>query len=354
MPANAEVAQLGLMRAWAKGVTPALKPEAIANAVIAFSEAGAHELALRAAALLDESFALDKALAAFRAGSPRPVGNAPLLLVTNIGRLPSADANQRQEAAIAHMAQIAAEDGAVILLNVAGKDELDDRPGWLAEPLERDARDVVGPDCRPIPIARDLFAIAARVAEARGIEHFAYINSDIFLTHECLFTLRLLADLGYEATGFTRTDIARPADMGDPARWKGLHLSGTDLLSWRTSWWRTHGDQFEDYVLGAYWWDCVFVGIAMVQGRFYYASQQRGAIFHVTHETISPFRTPQADHNLVLRDDRDNFYFSMQSRYCDQLGAYIRRHRSMPNATTNAALVEDKFLQGLKQRMRPA
>jgi len=351
MPDNAEVAQLALLRAWDRGATPTLRQEAIANAVMAFSEQGAHDLARRGADLLDARFAVDKALADFRAGDSGAVPRRRLLLVTNIGRLPSEAANARQETAVREMERVAHEDGAVLLLNVAAADELEGREGWCEEPLERDARDVVGPQCRPIPIARDIFAIAVRVAEREGIDHVAYLNSDILPTHECLFTLRLLAGLGFETTGFARTDLERAGDRQHPDRWKGLHLSGTDLLSWRTDWWRRFGHQFEDYVLGAYWWDNVFVGIAMVHGRFYYASQQRGAIFHVAHETISRFATPQADHNLTLRDDRDHFYFSMQDRYCDQLRAYLKRNRSMPNATTNAGLVADKFLQGLKRRM---
>lgn len=352
-PHSAQVGQLQLLQYWqncAAGI--ASEPPAtslIANGAYAFAESGFAQGAADAMALLaeNEAYRWDRELLAWRA-QPAKELNEPLLLATNIGRLPSEEANARQEVAMAHLTELAKRDGNLILLNVAEEDELTGREGWLEVALTRNARDVVDPSCRPIPIARDIFEAAAEAARARGIRTFGYVNSDIFVTEECLWFSRLMRQSGFDSLGFTRTDIDNPDGMENPAQWKGLHFSGTDLFFWDLDWWDRFGPLFEPYVLGAYWWDCVYMGIMLLHGRLYYASQQRGALFHVLHDTISSGSSKQADFNLSIRNGDDAPYFQIHSRYCDNLQAYIRWHRCLPAIKENLDLLEDKYLRNMR------
>lgn len=356
-PFNAEIAQLQLLHAWEdlSGTLPIPPPDAIANAAYGFWESGAESLALRCCDQLGAfpGYGYDTGLLRFRSGHPGGGGIPPvrLLLATNVGHLPREEANQRQAYCVERLERTRDEDGNIGLLNLGFPEEFHGRPGWTERPLTRSARDLVAPSCPRMPVMRDILQGACEVAEEQGFPYFAFVNSDILLPPEGLHTIRRLAAEGFETMGLTRTDIPSREQEGRE-HWIGLHISGTDLFAFSTRWWRDNSHLFDDYIMGAYWWDCVFMGILMVHSRCCYVSQQRGALLHVRHDSVAHGQSLQANYNLALRDGKDYFYFFLHSRYIEQLNAYIRTNRCLPCMRANMDLQQDRFLTELRAHFK--
>lgn len=356
-PLSPEVAQMALLlERYAPPGLPGLPvpgPDALAGAAYRFLESGCPDLALRACERLPEAtHGYDIDLIRYRAGAPprRETGKPRILLAASIGTLPWEDANRRQAICLDRMDRIRDEDGRLVLLNVNLPEDLVSRPGWRQSALPRSTRDLPGVESHPLPLMSDVLAEAARVAALEGAPIFAFINSDILLTNECLFTLRRLLESEWDTLGFVRTSLPS-LDRDTPEHWEGQDISGTDLFAFRTDWWAPHAEHFSAYAMGGYWWDGVYAGVMMAHSRFYYVSQQRGVIFHARHEGRSALESPQARYNRAIQDGRDRLYLILQERYCERLNAFIREHRCLPVARQNMALHEDELHRAVRNRL---
>jgi FkbM family methyltransferase len=356
-PLNAEAAQLGLLHAWESAEPEFPVPEAVLNAAYGFWEIGETALVERCIDHLaaEPGLELDLDFLRHLCGRPtlKPVPKLPLLLATNVGRLPSEAANRRQAVCVERLERTRDLDGAVRLVNLGYSDEFHGRPGWREAALERSARDLVAPDCPRVPIMSEVFERAWRVAKEEGYDHFAFLNSDIMLPPAGLFAIRQYLAAGFETLGLTRTDIPNAGQEG-PEHWVGLHLSGIDLFLFRTDWWERHRHLFNDYIMGAYHWDCAYMGILLAHSRCCYSTQQRGLLLHVLHDTVVSLGGPMADHNRVLKDGPDALYLFLHGRLIEQVRGYLARHRSLPGIATNLGFLGDRLLEELRARLAPA
>jgi hypothetical protein len=353
-PYNAELGQLQWLKMNRASEFPLNAPwSAITAGMYHWYEQGKTDLVKKALeAYYPDDLSLDrKLLEIFLEGTNS--GNADELsavLVTNIANLDDAEVMGRQELALKQMDRLAAQFENLKLLNTFVAQEGGSREGWEHRALPRTAKDILGDDVPPIPVFKDVLDGASDYAKELGLSYIVYANSDIIVSPEMLRFIKVVNESGFNCQGYARTDI-RFSDYSKKESWVGLHLAGTDLFVLSVDWWVENRDIFEDYIMGAYWWDCVLVGQMMIHGKLFYGSHIRGLIFHQLHETISRSESKQAKYNLRLRDEYDIGYYDMFSRYCDRVRDFIKVNRSLPTIAVNEKLMDDKMTRFLKQSL---
>ncbi|MCG8526776.1 MAG: hypothetical protein MI748_10380 [Opitutales bacterium] len=356
LPFNAELGQLEWLRYQRNAVSKDdVNWRAVISGLFSWLEEGNNELVEQALKqqVIPEAYELDRLVLELLLGMNRdiqPNEMSPMVLVTNIANVQNDLAMERQEVALLQMDAIQKQYAEIRLLNSFVAEEGSHREGWENRPLPRNARDLLDNSVPTMPIFKDVLDQAAEYAVETGSDLIVYSNSDIIISPIVIELIRSVYKRGYECQGYSRTDI-RYKDFRNMANWVGLHLSGTDLFVISVDWWKRNRGIFEDYIMGAYWWDCVFVGQMMVHSRFFYASHIRGLIFHQIHEALSNSISPQASYNLQLRDTKDIGYYDIHTRYCDRLKAFIKENRSLPCVASNEFLLNDKMTQFLRSSL---
>lgn len=358
-PHNAQVAQLELLsslKTEQNNRNGFLLDENLVNAAYAFWEMGCLDLAETAMSRVKatDRFQIDFSVLGFRCGADYAgcPSERVFVIASSFAEVADKSFMERQQACINAAQRVAAKEGNILLVNAGFKANLRCLDDWLYAELNRSAVDLLPGLKRALPVVKDVFDATAGVAQDHGAEFFIVLNNDILLTDEVLHLIRVLLDRGYINIGVVRTDV-ETFDNVSPKKWLGVHLSGIDLFVCNTEWWSCHRHLFGDYLLGVPYWDCVFSGIMMAHSRYYYASQHRGAVFHVRHQALnySDGRSLQERHNKGLRDENDFIYFQMHERYCDLIRAYLRKNHSLPCHGRNEEMLENKFIRELRKRL---
>ena len=156
---------------------------------------------------------------------------------------------------------------AASLVNLRGADVVNlqwpaERFDWPAietvVALEQDSRGVAGSPGPPRPILSELFAALGSLAERRGLRYFLFVNSDIIVTQAAVDAV---TRLGKQTYAISRMDV--DADTGRDA---GIVTAGIDAFGFDVDWWRAERARFRPYVLGEWFYDCVFAAIMMTFG----------------------------------------------------------------------------------------
>jgi hypothetical protein len=218
----------------------------------------------------------------------------------------------------------------VIPINLQWTDEVHEREGVeTVAALTQDARRITGLPARRKPIMPELFDTLAAVASARGARHFGFFNADIVVSQAAIDAV---ARGGREACAFSRMDI-------DPAsgRELGLVLNGLDLFVFSVEFWQRERRRFRPYILGEWFYDCVFGAVLMCHGDGEIFNRD-GEIRHEAHP-----HAPQGGlsvHNGYLAA-RDAHYFSLWVQYRARLDAARSRGAS---AEEERAIQRDTFV----------
>jgi hypothetical protein len=198
------------------------------------------------------------------------------------------DANRRQANSAASMIALAG----VELANVQWRDESVECDGFeTLRVLERDQRDVAHAPAPRKPVIADIFGALATEATRRGHRYFAFVNNDITVLPAAIDAIERG---GKETYAISRMDFHR-----DTGRDADIVISGLDLFAMDVDWWARHRGRFRPYVLGEWFYDCVFAAILMTYGDGIILNR-RGEIRHEIHKTNPQMTGPSARFNGYL------------------------------------------------------
>ena len=124
--------------------------------------------------------------------------------------------------------------------------------------LEQDCRTVARAPGPRKPILAEVFDALATEARRRGCRWFAFVNSDIVVLQAAIDAMRREQKQTY---AFSRRDFRR--ETGEDA---ALVTAGLDLFAMEVDWWAAHRRRFRPYILGEWFYDCVFGAILMTFG----------------------------------------------------------------------------------------
>lgn len=188
----------------------------------------------------------------------------------------AADAVRRQANAARSM--VALLD--VVLVNVQWSDESCDYEGFQTlAALRRDSRSIAGSDGPRKPIVSDVFDALAAAAVSHGSRYFMFVNSDIIVTQAAIDAV---ARGGRQTYAFSRADFDR--ETATSAR---ILTSGIDGFAFDVDWWRAERDRFRPYILGEWFYDCVFAAIMMTFGNGVVLNRS-GELRHEIHAHAVP------------------------------------------------------------------
>jgi len=146
---------------------------------------------------------------------------------------------------------------------------------------DRDSR-MVG-DSRPVPFVHDLIDHAIRAAR-RPSDIIALTNADVGFTPG--LTGWVLEAIPRHGAAFThRWDfdrLDRPCVSEAEVMTRGKWYSGSDAFFFSVKWWKEHGAEFPDMILGREHWDEVFRQLI----KRYQGSEICGAIYHEKHDSF--------------------------------------------------------------------
>jgi hypothetical protein len=195
--------------------------------------------------------------------------------------------------------------------------------------LRQDSRTVTGLPARRKPIMPELFDALAAVASARGSRFFGFFNADIMIGQAAVDTIDREAK---EAYAFSRMDV-------DPATGRDLALvpNGLDLFVFSVEFWRRERARFRPYILGEWFYDCVFGALLMAHGDGVILNRD-GEIRHEAHPHAPHGGLSSYNGYLATLDAQ---YFSMWVRYRARLDDLRARGAT---ADAERALQRDAFV----------
>jgi hypothetical protein len=236
------------------------------------------------------------------------------------------DVNRRQANSAASMIALRG----VELANVQWRDETHDCDGFeTLRVLELDQRGVAHAPGPRKPILSEIMDALANEARRRGHRYFAFVNNDITVLQAAVDVIEGSA---VETYAFSRMDFDR-----ESGRDAGLVVSGLDLFAMDVNWWARNRTRFRPYVLGEWFYDCVFGAIFMTYGEGLILNR-RGEIRHEVHKTNPQLTGPSARFNGYLAA-RDSRLFSLWVDYYRHLLA--ARAREAPEAEERALAKAD-------------
>jgi hypothetical protein len=200
----------------------------------------------------------------------------------------SEDANRRQANSARSMIAL---DG-VELVNVQWRDEAVDCNGFeTLRVLALDQRGTAHAPGPRKPVISEVFDALATEAARRGCRYFAFVNNDITVLPAAVDAV---VQSGRETYVFSRMDFHR--DTGQDA---GIVIGGLDLFAMDVRWWSRHRARFRPYILGEWFYDCVFAAILMTYGDGL-VFNRHGEIRHEIHKTNPQMTGPSARFNGYL------------------------------------------------------
>jgi hypothetical protein len=239
------------------------------------------------------------------------------------------DAARRQQRAAASMRALRGAE----IVNLQWRDEVCACPGieTLAV-LTRDSRPVSGSAGPRKPIVCDLLDALAAAAERRRLRYFCFVNSDVIVRQSAVDTI---VGRGKQTYAFSRMDFD-----GETGLDVGIVTRGLDAFAMDAGWWRAERRRFRPYILGEWFYDCVFGAIMMTFGDGLIENHE-GQIRHQRHAQSAPAATtPSVRYNgyLVALDAR---LFSLWAQYHGHLEEYRARGAS---AAEEGALIRQDFV----------
>jgi hypothetical protein len=171
--------------------------------------------------------------------------------------------------------------------------------------LRQDASSVTAVRAPRRPILSEVFDALATAAAARGIEYFGFANADILISQAAV---DVVVGERRQAYAFSRMDF----EPGT-GRHLGLVLDGLDFFVFTVDWWRRERRRFRPYILGAWFYDCVFGALIVCHGDGLLLNRE-GEIRHEAHAQLQNRRDPLTRYNGYLIA-RDAGYFSLWARY---------------------------------------
>jgi|SRR5579871_1713084 len=217
-------------------------------------------------------------------------------------------------------------------LNVQWRRDPYDYPGMATlATLERDSLAITGPGEPRRPLAPEVFDALAAAAADRGCRYFLFVNSDIIVTQAAVDAIERL---GKQTYAISRMDVD-----GQTGREAGVLTSGIDAFALDVEWWRAERRRFRPYIVGSWFYDCVFAAIMMTfaDGALL---NRAGEIRHELHRHQPDDASPSAAYNgyLAALDARE---FSLWARYHARLQAL--RHAGASEAE-EVALAKSAFV----------
>jgi hypothetical protein len=237
------------------------------------------------------------------------------------------DAMRRQQQALDALGRLRG----VIPINVQWVDEVHERTGVeTIATLTQDSRTVTGLPAGRKPIMPELFDALASVAVARGVRYFGFFNADIVILQAAIDAV---LRGGKEAYAFSRMDV-------DPesGREVGLVPNGLDLFVFSVEFWRRERARFRPYILGEWFYDCVFGALIVCHGHGEILNRE-GEIRHEAHPHAPQGGLSVYNGYLAALDAE---YFSMWVRYRARLDALRARGAS---ADEQLALQREVFVR---------
>lgn len=178
--------------------------------------------------------------------------------------------------------------------------------------LERDSEAATGVRGRRRPLTKELFDVLARLAAERGLEYFAFINSDIIVTPEAMAVVRAT---GRQTYAISRTDVDDASCPDAPGA--AILTAGQDMFVVAVSWWRRHGRRFRPYIVGEMCWDDVYTATMMCHSDGLLLNRDP-LLLHERHPAVWHETTPAARYNGMLAA-LDARYFSIWCEYWQHL-----------------------------------
>lgn len=179
--------------------------------------------------------------------------------------------------------------------------------------LARDAIQVTRAAIRRKPITRELFDALATLAGARGLDHFAFLNSDVIVTPRLFDTVRAA---GRDSYAIARADVD-DATMSDSV--PVMLTAGHDMFVVSVDWWRRESRRFRPYIVGDMGWDVVYTALLMCHSNGRILNREP-LLLHERHAPAWHADTPGARYNGMLAA-LDARYFSMWCGYWQALEA---------------------------------
>jgi hypothetical protein len=187
--------------------------------------------------------------------------------------------------------------------------------------LDCDSEMATGVRGRRRPLTRELFDVLAGLAAKRGLEYFAFINSDIIVTRGAIAAVRATRRQTY---AISRTDVDDTSSPGSPDA--TLLTAGQDMFVVAVSWWRQHGRRFRPYIVGEMCWDDVYTATMMCHSDGLLLNRDP-LILHERHPAVWHETTPAARYNGMMAA-LDARYFSIWCEYWKRLDAARARGAS--------------------------
>ena len=156
---------------------------------------------------------------------------------------------------------------------------------------------------RSVPYLKDVFRVGCSDLTPYNI--VVYTNSDICVRSDaCSVISEVLRDR--DACYAFRRDFDRLTDvLPDSQISNGNSYCGTDLFAFRVHWWKTHGNEFPDMLLGSEAWDAVMRVLVETHNPKGGQSGIADLIYHERHPSVwedgrNRWRIDSQKHNLRL------------------------------------------------------
>lgn len=153
--------------------------------------------------------------------------------------------------------------------------------------LKRTSKDVIEGSTKELPFVNDLFDIAA---DLDGYEYFIVTNADVLISRNLT---KHIVEKNITAMPCSRLDIKSM----QPYRWE---VCGFDTFCFKTDWYRTYSNLFEDFLLGKPAYDEHYATIMKIFGNNDSIGNKNPALCLHEHHGIEAVTTEDVEQEFNL------------------------------------------------------
>jgi hypothetical protein len=185
--------------------------------------------------------------------------------------------------------------------------------------LSRSARDVIQPDCRKLPFVRDIFDVLSDT----DCDYFVFVNSDILVTHHLI---DMILTTRPSAVPVNRVDVHPIESIRDNIIPYRMEVFGIDAFVFNKKWYLEHSNMFEEFLLGAPWFDHHFAGIMKCMTNNKLGNTWPAMLLHEMHPKNWSFDSVETQYNSKIFNASK--FIDIRTKFDDYLHGYLKIKRN--------------------------